>query len=34
MNIYKEFERLINFGLKHELFEKEDIIGFYQFSDI
>ena len=25
MNIYKEFERLINFGLKHELFEKEDI---------
>ena len=25
MNIYKELERLINFGLKHELFEKEDI---------
>ena len=25
MNIYKEFERLINFGLKHELFKKEDI---------
>ena len=23
MNIYKEFERLINFGLKHKLFEKK-----------
>ncbi|WP_297130715.1 UDP-glucose--hexose-1-phosphate uridylyltransferase [Terrisporobacter sp.] len=25
MNIYVEFERLLNFGLKHKLFEKEDI---------
>lgn len=25
MNIYVEFERLINFGLKHKLFEKEDV---------
>ena len=26
MSIYREFERLINFGLKNELFEKEDKI--------
>ena len=26
MSIYVEFERLINFGLKHNLFEKDDVI--------
>jgi len=26
MNIFVEFERLINFGLKNELFQKEDVI--------
>ncbi len=24
INIYREFERLVNYGLKHNLFEKED----------
>ena len=28
MDIFVEFERLINFGLKNKLFEKEDVI-FY-----
>ena len=26
MDIFVEFERLINFGLKNKLFEKEDVI--------
>ncbi len=32
MSIYREFERLINFGLKNELFEKRRRNFYEKFS--